>query len=38
MYALTTQVQVLIEANLDACFLLNRKPPSSSYVGLVFFL
>lgn len=32
----TTQVQVLVKA-LGAYFLLNRMPPSSSKVGLVFF-
>ena len=29
VYTQTTQVQVLIEANLGACF-LNQMPPSSS--------
>ena len=30
VYTQTTQVQVLIEANLGAYFLLNQMPPSSS--------
>jgi hypothetical protein len=38
MYTQTTQVQVLAEANLGAYFLLNKMPPSSSSVGLFFYI